>query len=208
MVDTSNFSLDTPVRIKIMESGIYIPELSTYTPLESFASIDEVIAILNRGVEVKFPDQENREITLFIEDLLLDYQEKKNELSKTYGDIGTNIDSALSTIQEINDSSVPVEEEIMEEESKIFYYDDIINRIVKDLRDGDDLADVRRLAAENNSGVDHIERERKLRKSRERNAIRKQEALELARLEAETFLKLTNDGKMTFDLPDDNDFQY
>lgn len=208
MVDTSKFSLDTPVRIKIMQPGIYVPELSTYTPLESFASIDEAIAILNRGVEVNFPDQENREITLFIEDLLLDYQEKKNALKRTYGDVGTNVDSALSTIQDINDSSVPVEEKLVEEDSKIFFYDDVIDRIVRELRDGDDLADVRRLSAENNIGVDHIERERNLRKSRERNAARKKEALEIARLEAETFMKLSNDGKMSFDLPDDDDFSY
>ncbi len=40
MVDTSKFTLDTPVKISVMTPGIYVPELQTYTPLESYDSID------------------------------------------------------------------------------------------------------------------------------------------------------------------------
>ena len=95
MVDTSNFTLDTPVKISIMQSGIYIPELQTYTPLVSYASLDEAISIMNRGIKVDFPQQEKREISEKIEDILLSYQEKKEELRDKYGEVGTNIDKAI-----------------------------------------------------------------------------------------------------------------
>jgi hypothetical protein len=38
MVDVSNMTLSTPVKVIIRgPSGVWIPELSTYTPLESYA---------------------------------------------------------------------------------------------------------------------------------------------------------------------------
>ena len=46
-----------------MNSGIYVPELKTYTPLESYASIDDCISIMNRGIEITFPQQTKNEIT-------------------------------------------------------------------------------------------------------------------------------------------------
>lgn len=201
-VDTSNFTLDTPVKIKILEPGVYVPELSTYTPLECYASIDQAITILNRGVEVEFPAQEGREISIFIEDLLLSYEEKKQSIKKHYGEIGTNVTTALETIQSINDSKITPEEEKEYDESKIFEYTDVAERIVSNLRDGGEFRHLTRLADNNTEDV--LEREKKERKARERNSIRKKEALELARLEAETFLKLMQDGKMDFDPGDDS----
>ena len=70
MVDTSKFTYDTPVKIKILQPGLYLPEFSTYTPFESYASIEEVINIMNRGIPVDFPQQsKEREISRKVEEI-------------------------------------------------------------------------------------------------------------------------------------------
>ena len=61
MIDTSKFTLDTSVKIKIMTPGYYIQELSSYTPLECYCSIEKIIAILNRGIVIDFPQQHPKE---------------------------------------------------------------------------------------------------------------------------------------------------
>ena len=49
-VDTSKFTIDTPICIKVKTPGYWFPEFSTYSPLELYAPIEKVIAILNRGI--------------------------------------------------------------------------------------------------------------------------------------------------------------
>ena len=204
MIDTSNFTLDTPVKISIMTPGIYIPELTTYTPLISYASIEQVVTIMNRGIKVDFPKQEKREISEKIEDILLEYEEKKRSLKEKYGDVGSNIDKALDTIQEINDSKITQSEKIEEEEIHIFEYDDVINRVVSNLRDGVDSRLVEML--NNSSSEDRLEREQRERKAKERISLKRKEALSLATIEAETIQKIAQAGQFndSFDEKYDN----
>ena len=192
MYDTSKLTLDTPVKIKIMSSGIYVPELKTYTPLESYASIDDCISIMNRGIEITFPQQTKNEITEKIEDILLEYEELRNKVKKTHGDVGTNVSVALDVVQEINDSKLTEEDIQHEKDQHIFDFEDISTRIARNLKNGDELFRIKNVFNEN---VDRLNEEEKLRKSRERNSVRKKEAMELAALEAETFNKLAQNGQ-------------
>jgi ribosomal protein RSM22 (predicted rRNA methylase) len=192
MYDTSKLTLDTPVKIKIMNSGIYVPELKTYTPLESYASIDDCISIMNRGIEITFPQQTKNEITEKIEDILLEYEELRNKVKKTHGDVGTSVSVALDVVQEINDSKLTEEDIQHEKDQHIFDFEDISTRIARNLKNGDEMFRIKNVFNEN---VDRLNEEEKLRKSRERNSIRKKEAMELAALEAETFNKLAQSGQ-------------
>lgn len=137
MVDVSNYTFDTPVLIKITDDvGTFVPELSTYTPLEAYASISQVISIMNRtGIPIEFPKQSaEREISKKIEDLLLDYNNKVKVAEDKGYFVENDVSNALNTIQYINDSNV-TEEEIKEEKEKhIFEYEDIILRIYESLR--------------------------------------------------------------------------
>ena len=137
MVDVSKYNFDTPVLIKITDDvGTFVPELSTYTPLETYASISQVISIMNRtGIAIEFPKQSSeREISKKIEDLLLDYNNKVRAAEDKGYFVESDINNALNTIQYINDSKI-TEDEIKEEiEKHIFEYDDIILRIYEDLR--------------------------------------------------------------------------
>ena len=137
MVDVSKYNFDTPVLIKITDDvGTFVPELSTYTPLETYASISQVISIMNRtGIAIEFPKQSSeREISKKIEDLLLDYNNKVRAAEDKGYVVEGDINNALNTIQYINDSKI-TEDEIKEEiEKHIFEYDDIILRIYEDLR--------------------------------------------------------------------------
>lgn len=192
MYDTSKLTLDTPVKIKIMNSGIYVPELKTYTPLESYASIDDCISIMNRGIEITFPQQSKNEITEKIEDILLEYEELRNKVKKTHGDVGTSVSVALDVVQEINDSKLTEEDIQHEKDQHIFDFEDISTRIARNLKNGDEMFRIKNVFNEN---VDRLNEEEKLRKSRERNSVRKKEAMELAALEAETFNKLAQNGQ-------------
>ena len=137
MVDVSKYNFDTPVLIRITDDvGTFVPELSTYTPLEAYASISQVISIMNRtGIAIEFPKQSSeREISKKIEDLLLDYNNKVRAAEDKGYFVEGDISNALNTIQYINDSKI-TEDEIKEEiEKHIFEYDDIILRIYEDLR--------------------------------------------------------------------------
>ncbi len=197
MIDTSNFTYDTTVKIKILQPGFYLPEFSTYTPFESYASIEEVINIMNRGIPVEFPKQsKEREISKKIEDLLLDYAERQEQLKKKYGNVGTNIETALDTIQEINDSKITKEEEIIEKNNHIFNMDDVNQRIIRNLNndnierlfDSDEFIDPE----------ERLKRQTEERKSRERNLKRKKEALEQVSMETEALRKLIQDAKYDF----------
>ena len=192
MYDTSKLTLDTPVKIKIMESGIYVPELTTYTPLECYTSIDNCIAIMNRGVEIEFPQQEKNEITKKIEDILLAYEEAKRQLKKSHGDVGTNIEKALNVVQEINESKLTEEDIQNEKDAHIFDFDDIANRIANNLQNDDDMF---RFNAMFNNDKDIIDEAAKIRHARERNKLRKKEALEIATLESQTLNRLSQMGQ-------------
>ena len=192
MYDTSKLTLDTPVKIKIMESGIYVPELTTYTPLECYTSIDNCIAIMNRGVEIEFPQQEKNEITKKIEDILLDYEEAKQQLKKSHGDVGTNIEKALNIVQEINESKLTEEDIQNEKDAHIFDFDDIANRIANNLQNDDNMF---RFNAMFNNDKDVIDEAAKIRHARERNKLRKKEALEIATLESQTLNRLSQMGQ-------------
>lgn len=143
MIDTSNFTIDTPVLIKIMSPiGVDVPELHTRIPVESYASIDQIIGIMNRGIVVTFPKESNlHEISKKIEDIMLDYKAKV-EIAEEKGHIvENNIDTALDTISEMNNSSLTEKEQEEEFERHIFEYPEIIERIYKDLR-GNELDNI------------------------------------------------------------------
>ena len=197
MVDTSKFTYDTPIKIKILQPGFYLPEFSTYTPFESYASIEEAINIMNRGIPVEFPQQsKEREISRKVEDLLLDYAEKQEQLKKKFGNVGTNIETALDTIQEINDSKITKEEEIIEKNNHIFDMDDVYQRISRNLTvdsidkifDSDEFMD----------SDERLKKQTEERKSRERiNKLRK-EALEQTSMETDAIRRLIQDAKFDF----------
>jgi len=197
MVDTSKFTYDTPIKIKILQPGFYLPEFSTYTPFESYASIEEAINIMNRGIPVEFPQQsKEREISKKVEDLLLDYAEKQEQLKKKFGNVGTNIETALDTIQEINDSKITKEEEIIEKNNHIFDMDDVYQRISRNLTvdsidkifDSDEFMD----------SDERLKKQTEERKSRERiNKLRK-EALEQTSMETDAIRRLIQDAKFDF----------
>ena len=197
MIDTSKFTYDTPVKIKIVQSGIYLPEFSTYTPFESYASIEEVINIINRGITVEFPQQsKEQEISKKIEDLLFEYAEKQDQLKKKFGNVGTDIETALDTIQEINDSKITPEEERIERDNHIFKMDDVNERIARNLRN-----DTIEQIFESDEFIDPDERLKKQteeRKARERNLKRKKEALEQMSMETDALRRLIQDGKFDF----------
>ena len=197
MVDTSKFTYDTPVKIKIVQSGIYLPEFSTYTPFESYASIEEVINIINRGITVEFPQQsKEQEISKKIEDLLFEYAERQEQLKKKFGNVGTDIETALDTIQEINDSKITPEEERNERDNHIFKMDDVNERIARNLRN-----DTIEQIFESDEFIDPDERLKKQteeRKARERNLKRKKEALEQMSMETDALRRLIQDGKFDF----------
>ena len=197
MIDTSNYTYDTPVKIKILQPGLYLPEFSTYTPFESYASIEEVINIINRGIPVEFPKQsKEREISKKVEDLLFEYAEKQEQLKKKFGSVGTNIETAIDTIQEINESKITVEEETIEKNNHIFNMDDVYQRISRNLSndniekmfDSDEFIDPE----------ERIKKQTEERKSRERNLKRKKEALEQATMETDALRRLIQDAKFDF----------
>lgn len=168
MVDVSKYTIDTPVLIKIMNPvGVEIPELNTKIPVESYASIAQVISIMNRGLIINFPkESENKEISKKIEDIMLDYKEK-TVIAEEKGYItDKSIDVALDTIQYVNNSLVSEEEQKAETERHIFDYQDIITRIYNNLR-GNELDRIFE-TEDYNQGVDRIKQAEKERKAYER----------------------------------------
>lgn len=199
MIDTSKFTLDTSVKIKIMTPGYYIQELSSYTPLECYCSIEKIIAILNRGIVIDFPQQhpKEQEISKKIEDFLLEYVEKQNKLKEKHGDVGTDVNEALDTIQEINDSKETIDDIHEEANKHIFDYDDITQRVAKNLQ----ASNVDKIF-ESDFFMDpdkRVEEESKRRKSKERVTNKRKEALQQLTMETEALRKLTQDGKFDFE---------
>lgn len=202
MVDTSNFTLSTPVKISIITPGIYVPELQTYTPLECYTSIEDCISILNRGVKINFPKQEKNEIYEKIEDILLEYEEKRKIALRKTGTIGASAEKAIDTIMEITDSKKTPEDIIQEQDTHIFDYKETANRIADDLKNDDFMFRVNHMF---NNSEDRIEEEARNRKARERNNLRKKEALEMITMETETFNKLASTGYSTNSFDDKYD---
>lgn len=211
MVDTSNYTMDTPVLIKIMDNpGTFIPELSTRTPLESYASINQVISIMNRtGLSIEFPKQsENREISKKIEDLLLEYKEQC-EIAESKGYmVENNVDVALDTIQYINDSQM-TEEEIEEEENcHIFDCSDVVERIYRNLS-GSELDRIFETDAYTHD-TDLIKEAELRRKAEERVHTFKHESL-MDRHNYDVIYIRTNNFGVKFDDPfytDDEELQF
>lgn len=170
-LDTSNFTIDTPVLVSINKRGIYIPEVKGYTPIRCYISIEKIITIMNRGIYVEFPNQsDQREISLKIEDIIHDYNIAKEEASKKKGvEVGTNLDNALDIIQDINETTKTKEVKAAEKESEsIFDYSEQTERIVKNLSNTDFMArvlsdDAKYMAADER--LEKAENERKARES-------------------------------------------
>ena len=133
-VDTSKFTIDTPVCIKVKTPGYWFPEFSTYSPLELYATIEKVIAILNRGISVEFPQQSSKnEISNKIEEFIIEYELKRQKAEKKGYVDANRVDTAIELIQEINDSKITPKEELEEREKHLFDYSDITDRIVNNL---------------------------------------------------------------------------
>lgn len=197
MIDTSNFTLDTAVKIKIMTPGYYIQELSSYTPLECFCSIEKIIAILNRGILIDFPQQSSKqEISSKIEEFLLEYVETQNKLKDKHGEVGSDVTEALDTIQEINDSKITVDERIEEADKHIFDYDDIVKRVATNLQS----TNIDKVFESDFfvNADERIANEERSRKSKERVTNKRKEALQQLTMETEALRKLTQDGKFDF----------
>ena len=169
-LDTSNFTIDTPVLVSINKRGIYIPEVKGYTPIRCYIPIEKVITIMNRGIYVEFPNQsDQREISLKIEDIIHDYNLVKEEASKKKGvEVGTNIDNALDVIQDINETTKTKEVRDAEKESEsIFDYSEQTERIVKNLSNTDFMARVLSDDAKYMAADERLEKAESERKARE-----------------------------------------
>lgn len=169
-LDTSNFTIDTPVLVSINKRGIYIPEVKGYTPIRCYIPIEKVITIMNRGIYVEFPNQsDQREISLKIEDIIYDYNLAKEEASKKKGvEVGTNVDNALDIIQDINETTKTKEIRDAEKESEsIFDYSEQTERIVKNLSNTDFMARVLSDDAKYMTADERLEKAERDRKSRE-----------------------------------------
>ena len=190
MVDVSNMTLSTPVKVIIRgPSGVWIPELSTYTPLESYASVEQVINMMNRGLYPEFPKQSSqKEITNKIEELLLDYHEKLNKANEKCGyEVAPAMDTALDTIQEINDTKLTRKEEVEELNKNLFYIKDIELWIIRNLSDNnfDRVFD----SDEFVTPEERVKNADKLRKATERMHEMRNEALKDHALENETYMR-------------------
>ena len=169
-LDTSNFTIDTPVLVSINKRGIYIPEVKGYTPIRCYIPIEKVITIMNRGIYVEFPNQsDQREISLKIEDIIYDYNLAKEEASKKKGvEVGTNVDNALDIIQDINETTKTKEVRDAEKESEsIFDYSEQTERIVKNLSNTDFMARVLSDDAKYMAADERLEKAENDRKARE-----------------------------------------
>lgn len=193
-IDVSKFTIDTPVEIKISTPGFWFPEFSTYSPLNLYAPIHKVIAILNRGITVEFPQQSSKnEISNKIEEFIIEYELKRQKAEKK-GYIDANrVDTAIETIQEINDSKITPLDTLEEREKHLFDYSDITERIVNNLSnqtfdrvfESDDYI----------SADERIKKADIARKHKEIIDRRKAEARQMLTYEAEAINKLVKDAK-------------
>ena len=117
---------------------------------------------------------------------------RQNAEKKGYVD-ANRVDTAIETIQEINDSKITPKEELEEREKHLFDYSDITDRIVRNLSnqtfdrvfDSDDF-----ITAE-----ERIKKADITKKHREIIEKRKIESRQLLKYEAEAINKLVQDAK-------------
>ena len=193
-VDTSKFTIDTPVYIKIKTHGYWFPEFSTYSPLELYAPIFKVIAILNRGITIEFPQQSSKnEISNKIEEFIIEYEMKRQRAEKKGYVDANRVDTAIEVIQEINDSKITPKEILEEREKHIFDYSDITNRIVTNL--SNQVFDRVFESDDYMSAEERIKKEDRSRKSRAIIEKRKAESRQLLKYEADAINKLVRDAK-------------
>lgn len=168
MLDVSTYDINTPVLIRMMRPvGVEIPELHSRIPIESYASIAQIISIMNRGLDIDFPkESEEHEISKKIEDIMIEYK-AKSELAQEKGYLVENtIETALDTIQNKNNTSL-TEKEAEEEFSRhIFTYQDILERIYNNLH-GSELDHIFE-TDDYKKGVDRIQEAKIQRIARER----------------------------------------
>lgn len=131
------YTLNTPVYVSIHDRGVWFPEFEGYGPYQGYLCIEDVISIINRNVDVDFPKQSaEKEISNAIEEILLEYENKKLKLKEKRGiEVGTNIDTAMNYIQNYNDSIVHKTEEEKRDEDSLFDYSKTTKRIVENLSD-------------------------------------------------------------------------
>lgn len=198
-VDTSKFTIDTPVEINIKEPGFWFPEFSTYSPLRLYAPIHKIIAILNRGIKVEFPQQSSKnEISNKIEEFIIEYELKRQKAEKKGYVDANRVDTAIETIQDINDSKITPQENLEEREKHLFDYSDITNKIVTNLNnqsydrvfDSDDYI----------SAEDRIKQADTSRKHKEIIDKRRSEARQMLAYEAEAISKLVRDAQWENDV--------
>src|SRR5574344_389778 len=200
-IDTSNYNINTPVLVSINERGVYIPELKGYPPIRTYCSIENVITIMNRGITVEFPNQsEKKEVSKKIEDIMLDYEERKQIIREKRGiEVGTNINQAMDLIQNMNDSTLvkgKLDTAKTDRADKVFDYSVQTEKIYKDLSNTEFMAkvlnddDPKNLSAEDRLNRADIER-----KSRTSIADKRKEELQDLCDQTESLRKLYQDAK-------------
>ena len=202
-VDTSNFTLNTPVLVYIRERGVWIPEVKGYPPIRCYISIEDVITILNRGISVEFPNQSpKKEISLKIEEIMLSYNEAKHKASKERGmDVGTDISQALKMIQDFNDTKTSVEKavETPNEQKSIFDFSDRAEGIMKRLNNSNFISKMLKDDPGRMNAEDRLKAVEKERKVKEETSKYKKELLEDFALESEALDRLLSNAKYTTD---------
>lgn len=200
-VDTSKFTLNTPVLVYIRERGIYIPEVKGYPPIRCFISIEDIITILNRGISVEFPNQSpKKEISLKIEEIMMDYNDEKEAASKERGmEVGTNITQAIKMIQDINDTktSIDKENETLEDQKSIFDFTDRANKIMKNLSNSNFISKMLKDDPAKMSAEERLSRVDRDRKVKEEAAKYRKELLNEIAFQSESLDTLMENAKIS-----------
>ena len=199
-IDTSNYSLVTPVLVYIGERGIWIPECKGYPPIQCYLSIEKVISIMNRGITVEFPKQSpEKEVSRKIEELLHKYEDKQDEIYEKKGiEVGTNVSQAVEMIQIVNETAVKTKEEIEDEENnKIFDYSKESSDIVKHLTDTEFTANLLAEDDKNMSAEERLEKAERKRKSKESIVRQRKAALAMLSEETNVLKRVLQDAKYT-----------
>lgn len=202
MIDTSNYTLDTPILVSIKERGVWIPEINGYPPYEGYLSIEKIIQLLNRNIEVEYKKQgPAKEISKKIEDIMLQYEEKKAIiLDKTGVEVGSNIDTALENIQNFNDSGVKTQKEIDEETAnKIFDYSVQTERFVKHLSNVEFMSNLLDESPANLDAEERLKRAENERKSQESVRLQRKENLSELQLQTEAIKRMLQDAQYNRD---------
>lgn len=198
MIDTSNYTLDTPILVSIKERGVWIPEINGYPPYEGYLSIEKIIQLLNRNIDIEFKKQgPEKEISKKIEDIMLQYEERKAKiLEKTGVEVGSNIDTALDNIQNLNDSGVKTKKEVDEETAnKIFDYSVQTERFVKHLSNVEFTSNLLDESPANLDAEERLKRAETERKSQESVRIQRKENLNELQLQTEAIKRMLQDAQ-------------